>query len=65
MLTRAIFAALLWPLAALIGAVMAVAFAFYLLTIQPLLVLALVGAVVVAVIALGLWERHRFRPPPR
>ena len=62
-LTRAIFGMLFWPLAALVGSVAGVVLIFYAFTVHPLLALAPIGGVALAVLAFARWEQRRFRPP--
>ncbi len=62
-LTRAMFALLFWPLAALFGVLAALAVVFYAFTIHPALALAPIAALVVLAFAYAHWEQRRFRPP--
>jgi len=62
-LTRAAFGILFWPLAAVIGSVLAVVLVFYLFTVHPALALIPVAAIAIALYLFARWEQRRFRPP--
>jgi hypothetical protein len=52
----AVFRALALPLGILVGAIAYLVFMFWMFTIHPLLGLATIGVVVLAVVARGIWE---------
>ena len=62
-LTRAVFGVLFWPLAALIGFVLAVVLVFFLFAVHPALALIPVAAIAIAIYLFARWEQRRFRPP--
>jgi hypothetical protein len=62
-LTRAAFGVLFWPLAALIGFVLAVVLVLLLFTIHPALALIPVAAIAIALYLFARWEQRHFRPP--
>jgi hypothetical protein len=62
-LTRAAFGILFWPLAALIGFVLAVVLVLFLFTVHPALALIPVAAIGVALYLFARWEQRHFRPP--
>ena len=62
-LTRAAFGVLFWPLAALIGFVLAVVLVLFLFTVHPALALIPVAAIAIALYLFARWEQRRFHPP--
>jgi hypothetical protein len=62
-LTRAAFGVLFWPLAALVGFVLAVVLVLFLFTVHPALALIPVAAIALALYLFARWEQRRFRPP--
>jgi hypothetical protein len=62
-ITRAVFAGVLWPLLALMGAVIGMAITLWLFLLHPALALIPLGVGAAALIAFARWERGRDRPP--
>ena len=63
LITRAVFAVLMWPLLALIVVVADVGAIFWCFAIHPALALIPVALTVVGVWLFSRWEQGRFRPP--
>jgi hypothetical protein len=64
MLTRAAFGALALPLGILFGSVFGLVLVFYLFSVNALLGVAALVAVVLGVAVFARWERGRFRSGP-
>jgi uncharacterized membrane protein len=62
-LTRAAFGVLLWPLVALVLALVALFLVVYLFTVSPPLALIPIAGIIVGVLVFARWEQRRFRPP--
>ena len=62
-LTRAAFGVLMWPLLAMLGAMVGLGILLYLFFVNPLLALIPVGLLIVVLFVLARWEKKRLLPP--
>jgi Flp pilus assembly protein TadB len=62
-ITRAVFAALFWPIAALFVVLIGIAVTVWLLLLHPALALIPISLAVAAVLAFARWDQRRHRPP--
>ena len=63
LITRAIFAILIWPVAAFFAVIIDVAAIFYLFSVSPPLALIPIALTALAVRLLARWDQRRHRPP--